>query len=159
MEKNLLEDEDYKLWWLLLQTRRALHKMRAKELSQHGISPEEVMVLFCIKSAGHQSTCAEISRWILRANITTHGLITRMVKKGLVTKVKDIEPRNLVRIAITEKGQEAYSKSINIISIKKLLSILSKEESDQFRLTLVKFRNAAMKEVGNNNRPPFPVFE
>jgi len=52
MESLLSEDQDYELWWLILQTRRAMYKARARELWQYGITPEESAVLLVIQAIG-----------------------------------------------------------------------------------------------------------
>lgn len=36
------------------------------------------------------------------------GLLDRMEKQGLVRKVNDLERKNPIRVAVTEKGEEAY---------------------------------------------------
>ncbi len=98
-------DKDYALWWLILQTRRSMHKARARELFRFGITPEEAAVLFVVSRIGDTATPAEISRWILREPHSTSGLLERMRKDGLIYKVKDLDKKNLVRVLINEKGQ------------------------------------------------------
>jgi DNA-binding MarR family transcriptional regulator len=111
MENSLSVDKDYALWVLLLQMRDAALKLREKELSQYGISPEQAGVLFIIHTIGNTATPVEISRWLLRKHHTVLGILGRMEKAGLVRKTKDPERKNLVRVTLTEKGRQAYYQS------------------------------------------------
>jgi len=149
-------DRDYELWWLIMHMRRAMHKARGKELSKYGITPEEAAVLFTIQAISHAATPAEISRWLLREPHSISGLLNRMQKEGLITKAKDLERKNLVRVAMTEKGRQAYSQSTKRESIHRILTALSEKECQQIRTCLEKLRNKALEELGTASRPPFP---
>jgi len=149
-------DKDYALWWLILQTRRSMHKARARELFRFGITPEEAAVLFIVSKIGDTATPAEISRWILREPHSTSGLLERMRKDGLINKVKDLDKKNLVRVVITEKGQRALQESNGRESIYRILSTLSLEERQQLSSLLVRLREAAIRELGTFEVPPFP---
>ncbi len=149
----------YHLWWLLVSLRRAGYKARAKELFKYGITPEEAAVLFVIKTHGYRTTPAEISRWLLRESHTVSSLLIRMEKKGLVKKVKDLERKNMVRVAITEKGQQVYDQADKRESVKKIMSVLSEEEYLQFKAYLVKLRNKAFEELRLERTPPFPPMQ
>ena len=149
-------DKDYSLWWLVLHTRRAMYRAREKELFKHGITPEESAVLFSVHTIGQAVSPAEISRWLLREPHSTSGLLDRMQKKGLIRKVKDLNRKNLIRVAVTEKGQQAYQHSLDRESIHNILSGLSDEEQQQLRSCLMKLRGRALAEIGIETIPSFP---
>ena len=149
-------DIDYNLWWLIVHMRRAMYKARAKELFQYGITPEEAAVLFIVNAIGRQATPAEISRWLLREPHSTSGLIDRMVKEGLVRKVKDLERKNMVRVAITEKGQQLYNQSTKRESVHRIMSSLAGDECQKMWECLRKLRDKAFEEIGVVRKPPFP---
>jgi DNA-binding MarR family transcriptional regulator len=149
-------DEDYKLWVLLSQAADATLRARQKELDRYGISAAEATVLFVIQAIGERATPAVITRWLLREPHTVTELLNRMEKKGLVTKTKDLERKNLVRVSITEKGRQAYQQSTKRKSIHKVLSSLSQEERQQLMASLAKLRNKALKELRVEHKPPFP---
>ncbi len=153
--KNLLSvDEDYNLWVLLHQTTDAALRARQKELDQSGISVIEVRVLVVIQAIGEKTTPSEISRRIFREPHSVSALLNRMEKRGLVRKTQDLHRKNLVRVSITEKGQQAYHKSTRRKSIHKIISSLSKEERQQLRSCLEKLRNKAFKELTVEYKPP-----
>ena len=125
MNEPLLTDKDHILWLLLHQTTDTVLNAREKDLSQYGISTVESRVLFVIQANGNNVTPAEIARWTLRKNHTVSALLERMRKKGLITKVRDLDRKNVWRVSLTEKGRDAYRQSIKRESIHKILSVLS----------------------------------
>jgi DNA-binding MarR family transcriptional regulator len=149
-------DEDFKLWGLLGQTADVMLRARQKELYRYGISAIEAGTLWVIQVIGEKATPAQITRWLLREPHTVTELLNRMVKKGLVTKTKDLERRNLIRVSITEKGRQAYEHSTKRKSIHKMISSLSEEERQQLMASLKKLRNRALKELRVEHKPLFP---
>lgn len=149
-------DEDYNLWVLLGQASDATLRARQKELDRYGMSAAEAAVLFVIQAIGERATPTEITRWLLREPHTVSELLSRMEKEGLVTKTKDLERKNLVRVAITEKGQQAYHRSMKRKSIHKVMSSLSEEEHRQLRSYLERLRDRALKQL-RVKKPPFPM--
>ena len=146
---------DYITWILLLQTRDALLQAREKELSQYGISAEQAWVLFTVQAIGHSPTLTEISRWIFRKPNTVFSLLERMERKGLVKKTKNSVRKNLVRVELTEKGQQAYYQATKMKSIHKVMSCLSEEDRQQLNLYLSKLREKQLKKLGLECKPPF----
>jgi len=112
MENILSADRDYQLWVLLQHVGDALLKARAKELSQYDISAIQARVLFIIKSIGDKATPSEISKWILREPHSVSSILTRMEKEGLVIKTKNLGKKKQVFVTLTEKGHQAYSRTI-----------------------------------------------
>ena len=149
-------DRDYNLWVLLHQAKDAVFKARQKELSQYGISAMEAAALFIIQAIGNKPTPAEISRWIFREHHTVTALLSRMEKKGLITKVKDPDRKNTWRVGLTEKGQNAYRQSVKRESIHAAMSSLSQNERRQFESYLKKVREQAFKYSLSEPALPFP---
>ena len=150
-------DEDYSLWALLGQAADATLRARQRELDRYGISAAQVAALFVIQAIGEKATPAEITRWLLRESHTVTELLSRMEREGLVTKTKDLERKNMVRVSITEKGRQAYQQSTKRKSIHKVMSSLSEEERQQLRSYLERLRNKALGELtAERAKPPFP---
>ena len=159
MNDNLYDaDKDYALWWLIIHMRRTMYKARTKELFRYGIRPAEAAVLFIVQTIGYRATPAEISRWLIREPHSISGLLVRMEKKGLLRGVKDLERKNLIRVELTEKGQEAYRQSAKRESIHRIMSSLSGEECRRLRKYLQKIRDKAIEELGDTSKPPSPPF-
>jgi len=155
MDKFMFTDQDYNLWWSMLQTRRAMHKARRRELAQYGITPTESAVLLVVKTIGYRATPAKISRWLLREPNTTSSLLGRMEKDGLIKNNKDLERKNLIRVELTEKGHEAYDRAIKVGSIHRIMSCLSQEERQQLNSCLLKLWKKSLKEFERQRKPSY----
>lgn len=149
-------DKDFSLWVLLRQAGHTVYQATEKELSQYGISPEEAGVLSIVGALDNKATPTEISRWLLRKPHTVSGILSRMEKKGLIRKTKDLVRKNLVRVTLTEKGQQAHYQSTKIESIGKIMSCLSEEEHQKLISCLKTLRDRALKQLGIDQEPPFP---
>lgn len=142
------EDEDQDLWLLLTHTRYAVFRAREKELQRYGITPEQVSLLFVVQAKNNKVTPADLARYLLRQPHTVSALVDRMAKRGMVKKVKDLERKNLVRVAITEKGQRAYEQSTKRGPIHRIMGELSQEEKRKFRRYLETIYAKARQEIG-----------
>ena len=156
MNSNLHADKDYNLWVLLHQTRNAILKIRDKELRQYGISTREASTLFNVQAIGDTATPAEIARWAFREHHTVSALVKRMEKKGLITKVKDVDRKNIWRVSLTEKGEKAYRQSLKRESIHAVMSSLTENERKQLEIYLRKVRDQALKLRVSEPTLPFP---
>ena len=156
MKADMPADPEYELWVLLHQACDAMIRARENELRETGISRMQAAVLFIIKAIDGPATPAEISRWLFREPHTVFGLLKRMEKQGLVRRTKDLERRNMIRVTITEKGEEAYRRSRKLKVIRMILSGLSPEQRDNLKLYLETLRKRALKELGVKHQLPFP---
>lgn len=157
LSSNNLEQQysDVEVWWLLLQTGRAMDRLRDRELLGYGITRQEAGILVAIDLIGRQATQAEISRWTMRVSHSISSLVDRMEAKGLLRKIRDLDRRNLARIVMTKKGQEAWSHIEKRESFHRLLSILSSKERQQLVEILFKLRDEALEEL-RAKTPRFP---
>jgi len=157
MKAFLPKDEDYAVWILLGQTREAIYKARQRELKQYNITPRQAAILFSIETLNNNATPAEISRRLLREPHTVSELLSRMERRGLVRRVKDLDRKNMVRIVLTEKGREAYSQSTKRDSIHRIMSSLSKRGRQEFTSYLKTLRDTALQERGMDGEPHSPA--
>jgi MarR family transcriptional regulator for hemolysin len=156
MNEPLSIDKDFNLWVLLNQAKDAVLKIREKELIQYGITAREAAALFIIQSIREKTTPAEIARWIFREHHTVTALLSRMERKGLVTKVKDSKRKSVWIVKLTEKGQNACRQSLKRESIHTAMSPLSGNERQQLESSLRKVRDQALKHSVSEPTLPFP---
>ena len=149
-------DEAFRLWALLIRTKDTIYRVRQRELREVNISPIEAAVLVIVRATGRKATPAEISRWLFRQPHGISMLIDRLQKEGLVRKVKDLGKKNLVRVELTEKGQQAYDHAAKRIVIDRIMSSLSEEERHQLSSYLEKLRGKALEELGVDSRSYWP---
>jgi DNA-binding MarR family transcriptional regulator len=150
--------QDCELWMLFHQTCDAIIKARENALrKQIGISRMQASVLFIVNAIDGPATPAEISRWLFREPHSVSGLLNRMEKDGLIKKVKDLERKNLIRVAITEKGEEAYRRSWDVTVVPEIMSSLSRKKRENLRAYLEILRNRALEELRDeHHRFPYP---
>lgn len=67
-----------------------------------------------------------------------------MEKAGLVKRVKDLDRKNQIRVAVTEKGRRAYNQA-GRQTIHQTFSCLSEEERKQLRSYLDRLLDKAIE--------------
>jgi len=147
MSKNKTREEFYKLWVLFQQSHYAIEQLRQKELDELGISMTQATVLSIIKTMNVPPTPVEISRRIFREPNTISELINRMAKQGLITKVKDLERKNMVRIVLTPKGEDIYRQARTAKYMGEIFTTLAEADIKQLNHYLKLLRNRAMGHI------------
>jgi MarR family multiple antibiotic resistance transcriptional regulator len=134
----------------------AAFRDREKELLRHGLSPEQAQVLFVAQALGNRCTPAEMARILVRQPHTVSAIINRMVKKGFIKKVKDMERKNWVRVVVTKKGERAAEIARKRDPIPRILGVLNQQERQVFHDYLERILTKASDELGLNrdNLPP-----
>lgn len=148
MEDLPTEDEALELLVLLGWTRDTIRRIRQKELSQYGISPDQAALLQLVHNLGGTATPSQMSPLLLRERHSVHELIVRMERAGLLTKVEDPNRKHGVKVILTERGKQAYRQSKKREAIVRILAALSKEDRGRLKSYLSTLLNAARKEVG-----------
>jgi len=148
MQKDMVGDEDYGLWLLLILVRDAIRRARQEELRQFGITVSQAGVLFHVLTLGDRATPAEIARCLFKKPHGISTLVSRMEKEGLVRKVKDLDRKNLIRVEMTDKGQQAQRHAVKRSVIHHIMSSLSEEERQQLSSCLKKLLGRAFGELG-----------
>ena len=153
--KNLSCGEQYyELWFLLAQTRDAIFKAREKELDRYHISATQAAALSVIQDIGGKVTPTEISRRLFREPYSVSGLLSRMEKEGLIRKARDLDKKNMVRVVLTDKGNQFCQQSAVRKSIGNIMSSLSEEECQQLKLYLERLQGKAFEEIAVNHKRP-----
>ena len=146
METNPTRDLDYELWGLLNQASHAMERAREDELRPLGLSMMHAAVLYIVKVAKDPVTPAQISRWLFREPHSVSALLQRMEKQGLLKRAKDLERKNVIRVTLTERGEEAYRQSREMKPIRRVMSHLSPKERDSLKIPLETIRDKALEE-------------
>lgn len=152
------EDEiNYNTWVVLSQTHDVLARVREKDLQSIGLSWIQAKVLYILKHLDEPIIPARIARWLFREPHTVHSLLTRMQKKGLITLSKGYGKKNIVKVELTAKGEEAFCQSHQLKSIDRIMGQLSSEEKLLFTRYLKGLRDSGIKEL-NIRYAPYQVF-
>lgn len=150
---STLEDDDYQIISLLLLTRDVVKRLRSLELSQYGILPQQSSVMFTIQLSGGEARPSELARRLFRQYHTIAGILYRMEKEGLITKVKQRTKNKSAKVRLTKKGLQALQHSTKRESLHQLMSPLSEEERQQIKVCLGKIRDEALKMLALSNKP------
>lgn len=145
MEYYSSSDPDYSIWLSFRRAHEAIHKVRKIELRPYKLSTVETAVLVTVYRANNKTTPAEISRQLLKDAHSISQLLVRMEKRGLLKRVKGIPRKNMIKVVLTRKGQEAYYHGEKGKSINKIMSALSEDEKKQMVVCLDKLREKAME--------------
>jgi DNA-binding MarR family transcriptional regulator len=139
--------EGYVLFHLLRQTADAIHKSRELELKSYGISPQQSGALVCIRTLGKKATPAELSRWLFREPNSVTILLNRMQRMGLIKKKADTKRKNLIRLSLTKKGNEAYKHAIEMETFYSLVENLPEKKRKQLWSLLQEIREQVFKDL------------
>jgi DNA-binding MarR family transcriptional regulator len=140
------KDTDLTLSHLIGLARQEIFRARKEELDPFDITPMEASVLSIIVKYGNNATIKLISRLTSRESHTISEQLTRMERKGLITKNKHSPTSILKRFKITNKGRIAidFVNKTESIQLHRIISVLSKEERQQMILMLEKLVNNAI---------------
>jgi DNA-binding MarR family transcriptional regulator len=151
LKKNSFPERDYNLWILLNHTRHAIYRARELELNRHGITAEQGRLLFVVKDLGQKATPSEIAKHVFRASHTISSLVDRTEKKGLVKRVKDLDSKKSVRIALTREGEAVLNKVLEMDSIHRIMSGLSEAKGKQMEASLEILLRRAVQLISLDN--------
>ena len=144
------------LWQLLHRSHATVAKVRQKELEKYDATIRQAGVLRIVVRIGETVTPTEIAKQLFLESNTITEQLNRMEADGLVRRVKDMDRKNLVRIAITKKGHSLFLKIEKQKSIDKIMSTLTEEEKTELWLILAKIRGQAVKELGIKSKDFYP---
>lgn len=138
-----------KTWLLLHQTYNLILRSEDNVFAKVGITTQQHSVLMAIRYMQAPVTPTEVANWLDRNPNGISMLIDRMVKGGLVSRIRDLNDRRSVRLEITEKGNEVLDKAtvIGWQLIETILSAVQEEELILLTNLLKKVREKAFKNL------------
>jgi DNA-binding MarR family transcriptional regulator len=147
-------------WTVLRQTWIAVNKAAELKLAKVGLTPEKAAVLWALREYPGTLTPAEIARLVFRENQTIAGLLNRMEKEGLVTRVPKRKGHPFTEVKLTPKGEKLSGPGREILSalIKGLAADMPVEEQKQLQKSLKKLRQKMMDEMHVELDKGPPVF-
>ena len=130
------ENLDKGAWILLRQTHNLVLKCEDRVFSEHQLTTEQHAVLMTIKHIDGPVRPTDIARWLDRSVNSVSMIIDRMVKAGLVRRVRDRKDRRTVFVSVTSKAEAVYvlATAAGWGLIQEILSPLSDED----KLTLIR---------------------
>ena len=123
-------NENELLWARMFLSTKLVERAREVELSRVHISLIQAMVLYALEISPEPLTPSKLARMLCREPHSMSALIDRMEKQGLVEKKHDLSPKNLVRVVVTAKGDEAFQRQRSVNAVTNITSRLTKEERE-----------------------------
>ena len=156
MDSKSQKFSSHQLLVLLFQTRDLMLNLKRKELRKFGLTFEEATILLYIKRLKDKTTPVELSRQLLRKHHSVTGLLLRMEKKGLIVRNKDLMRKNMIRVSMTEKGEELYKKVYKEDSLEKMVDSLTEEQRQSLWEHLNILRDKSLEGLKIKEKPPLP---
>ena len=156
MGKEAIEiNENELLWARLFMSAKVVERAREIELSRVHISLIQAMVLYAVKLSPEPLTPSKLARMLCREAHTMSALIDRMEKQGLVKKKHDLARKNLVRVVVTAKGDEAFQRQRSVNTVTNITNSLTKEEREALGTCVDKLRLRATDLIREMTPTPY----
>ena len=124
-----------RLWRQLYQTYTLLKRCEDQIFEEHGLTTEQYSVLVSIAYVGQPARITDIARWLERSTNSISMIVDRMVKAGLVRRVRDKVDRRVVYVSKTSKADSLF-RPATVESFENVQKILS-GVPDKDRLALL----------------------
>ena len=148
-------NENEVLWARLFMSAKVVERAREIELSRVHISLIQAMVLYALKLSPEPLTPSKLARMLCREAHTMSALIDRMEKQGLVEKKHDLARKNLVRVVVTAKGDEAFQRQRSVNTVTNITKSLTKEEREALGTCVDKLRLRATDLIREMTPTPY----
>jgi DNA-binding MarR family transcriptional regulator len=102
------ENLDKGAWILLRQVYNLVSRCEDKVFSEYEVTTEQHAVLMAMKHIDGNVRPTDVARWLDRSVNSVSMIIDRMVKAGLVRRVRDRKDRRTVFLTITSKAEKVY---------------------------------------------------
>ena len=148
MDNKCSVEQMAEFWAYLDYAAFAMNKAREKEVRKYGVSTVQNRILVLLRLFKHNPTIGEIAHILLREHSSIVNLTNKMEARGLLTKYRDPVKKNITRLAITEKGIQAYYNVAKRQSLINILSVMSQEEYQKIKVFLNRIYERALDEAG-----------
>jgi DNA-binding MarR family transcriptional regulator len=135
MTANLdLDRLSLRVWFLSHRTHELLRRCEDQVFGEYNLTTEQYTMLAIMKYLGERVRITDVARWSGRSANSASMIVDRMVKAGLVRRVRDRKDRRTVFVSITSKAENALAPATRagLEFIKGILSALSDEEKRAF---------------------------
>jgi DNA-binding MarR family transcriptional regulator len=136
-----------RVWLLMHRAYISLKSCEDQIYGEKGLTTEQYTVLASIKYLNEPVKVTDVAQWIGRRTNSVSMMADRMVKAGLLRRLRDRADRRAVRLVITSKGEDAL-KSATLVGwefIQKIMLPLSHEDQHTFARLLERMRYETLK--------------
>jgi len=143
------EGQSLKAFMLLHRTRDLLFRCQDRAVAKSGLTAEQYSVLLAIEYLDDPVRATDIGRWMERKVNSISMIVDRMVRAGLVERIRDLPDRRAVRVIFTSKGKRAFELAAPEVwkLIDEIFSPLPHEEKRTLIRLLDTLRGRALKHL------------
>ncbi len=136
-------------WMLLQRTGELLFRCEDGLVGEFGLTAEQYRTLVAIKCLDDPVRPTDVGRWVDHKVNTVSMIVDRMVKAGLIERIRDLPDRREVRLVITRKGELALKPAIPVAwrLVEELMSSLSYEDRHSVIGLLETLRDRALQHL------------
>ena len=136
--------DEVELWRSMVDNWKRLKHDAEKNLLRLGLTVAELRILRVLREQG-SSPMNRFSAETMLSQPSITGIVDKLEEGGLVERVRSLEDRREVLIAITAKGNEVFSKGMDLHRqfVEKALSALKADEVDALVSLLKKLADAS----------------
>ena len=135
-EEFELESQRLKAFMLLHRIRELIFRCQDRVVAEFELTTEQYSVLAAMKYLDTPIRITDIAQWMEHKVNSVSMLVDRMVKAGLLKRIRDLPDRRELRLVITRKGEQAF-KLANP-RVRKLINEISSPLSSEEINTLIK---------------------
>jgi DNA-binding MarR family transcriptional regulator len=138
-----------RLWFMIHRTHNMLKACEDQVFSKHKITTEQYVVLVTIKYLGKHVRPTDVARLLAHSPNSVSMIVDRMVKAGLLRRIRDRRDRRVVFLIITAKAERILKPAL--VSgwefVEKVLSPLSSGDRKDFLKLLLTVQYEACKQL------------
>lgn len=136
--------DEVELWRSIADSWKRLQRAAEKNLASLDLTPAELRIMRLLREQGSTPMHRFCQETMLSQPSIT-GIIDKLEDRGLVERVRSLEDRREVLIAITPKGDHAYQKGMDLHRqfVERALSNLKPDEVDVLVGLFKKFADAS----------------
>lgn len=138
-----------RLWFMIHRTHDMLKMCEDQVFGEYKLTTMQYVVLVAIKYLGSHVRPTDVARWLGRSPNSVSMIADRMVKAGLLRRVRDKGDRRAVFLIITSKGEKALKPAIlaGWEFIQKILSPLSYDDKQTLLGPLLTIQYGAYRHL------------
>jgi DNA-binding MarR family transcriptional regulator len=145
-----LESLNLRVVRVVYQTYTRFQNCLDEILAVQGLTTERYFVLLAIKNHGDTARITDIAHWAERSTNSVSMIVDRMVKDGLLRRVRDRRDRRVVNVSITSKADNLLT-SANIASVEFIRKIMSPLSPDDAHTIIGLFARLNYKLLEHHN--------
>jgi DNA-binding MarR family transcriptional regulator len=100
-----------KTWLLIHQSHNLMDRSENVVFAKLGLTTRKHSVLLAIDNLPDPVTVTDVATWLDRNSNGVSMLVDRMVKDGLISRIRDMPDRRSVRLRITPRGEKIIKES------------------------------------------------